>query len=463
MEILWALVSRLYGIVTIIIYGLLYGRFITPFLHNKKAVRPVKIIYICTMSVLYLFPYTMHGFLAYALGALVFFVVIYLYDRRNLEQKIFLFFFLYLVEWTCHGVLVIPRQLLFQGSLILGSALEWGEWTYFGAFLLTEFCLALCQYFVMRMLLNIMERIYIYKSENMSRKELGLMLAIPISVIIGYFAFVFFSDIYLEDTKWYIQDTHASFYWVVALYQSISYAALVAVVTFYQDMKKNYRKEKENAVLAGQVKSLQKHIGEVEALYQDIRGMRHDMGNHIMILENLCQKERQAEAIDYLEKLKGQFHEAETEIKSGNPVTDILLTESKKEAEQRGISFACGFHYPEGTSVNAFDVSIILNNALNNAVEGASACIMPGVEPFVRVSSYREKNVYMIEVANSLKGQVFLEEESGLPGTTKGDKGEHGYGLNNIRQVARKYFGDIAIEQTEGVFLLHVMLLTGGV
>ena len=44
-----------------------------------------------------------------------------------------------------------------------------------------------------------------------------------------------------------------------------------------------------------------------------------------MILENLCKEGEQREAIGYLKEMKEQFYEAETEIKSGNPVTDILF------------------------------------------------------------------------------------------------------------------------------------------
>ena len=65
----------------------------------------------------------------------------------------------------------------------------------------------------------------------------------------------------------------------------------------------------------------------------------------------------------------------------------------------------------------------------------------------------------MIEITNSLKGRVVIEEESGLPLTTKDNREEHGYGLVNIRKVAQKYFGDIAIEQGDGMFVLHVMLM----
>ena len=93
------------------------------------------------------------------------------------------------------------------------------------------------------------------------------------------------------------------------------------------------------------------------------------MANHIMTLENLYAGNRQEEAKAYVEDLKEAFSEVQLEIKSGNPVTDVILQERKKEAVKKGIGFECSFHYPEGSGINAFDTSIILNNALQNAVE----------------------------------------------------------------------------------------------
>lgn len=465
MDIYWCAAAILVRVSTISITGSLFYRFISPFLcrrslhhkstDDKKSVRLIKLSYIFMMLLLSAIPFEMDGMTAHAVGILFFFGVIYVYDRRNPEQKIFLLFLMYLIDWISYGIASIPREFLYRYVMFSDSVTTLTIWVNFGLYVLTESCYVLCRYFAMWLLLSVIDRIYLYKYENMSRKELGLMLAIPFSGIIGYVSFTFFSSIYLTDTKWYIQDVHASYQWVVVLYQVMNYAAIVAAVILYQDMKRNHRKEKENAVLAGQMESLKKHIEEVETLYQDIRGMRHDMGNHIMILENLCQKGEQREAISYLEELKEQFHGAGSEIKSGNPVTDILLMEERKEAENRGISFRCDFHYPEGASVNAFDVSVILHNALNNAVEGAEGC----KAPFIRLSSYRKKNAYMIEIVNSLKEQVILEKESGLPLTTKDNKAEHGYGLINIRKVAQKYFGNIAIEQKDGMFVLHIMLM----
>ena len=100
------------------------------------------------------------------------------------------------------------------------------------------------------------------------------------------------------------------------------------------------------------------------------------------------------------------------------------------------------------------DISVILNNAIDNAIEGASEC----ENPWIKILSYRKNNAYMIEIRNSVTGRRAVDEDSGLPHTTKEGEG-HGFGLANIRKVAQRYYGDIAIEQKESEFVLVVMLI----
>ena len=69
------------------------------------------------------------------------------------------------------------------------------------------------------------------------------------------------------------------------------------------------------------------------------------------------------------------------------------LTQKQKEAKEKGIKFECKFIYPADTNINAFDVSVILNNAIENAFEGAEEC----ENPYVFISAYRKKNAYMLE------------------------------------------------------------------
>ena len=65
----------------------------------------------------------------------------------------------------------------------------------------------------------------------------------------------------------------------------------------------------------------------------------------------------------------------------------------------------------------------------------------------------------MLEVTNSIKNRVEIDDETGLPETIEKDNSNHGFGLINIRKVAQKYYGDIDISQTENTFTLTVMLM----
>ena len=85
--------------------------------------------------------------------------------------------------------------------------------------------------------------------------------------------------------------------------------------------------------------------------------------------------------------------------------------------------------------------------------------------PYISVLSYHRNNAYMIEIANSFTGNLQWDEERGLPVTSK-EKTEghgygqtHGYGLANIRMVAKKYSGDIAIDLKDDEFRLSIMLM----
>ncbi len=206
---------------------------------------------------------------------------------------------------------------------------------------------------------------------------------------------------------------------------------------------------------AAQAGNIRKHIKQVESLYNDIRSTRHDMANHILVLERLYAGNKTEEAAAYSAKLKDNLNRTAGGIKSGNPVTDVILQEIKEEAGKAGISFNSEFYYPEGAGIDAFDISIILNNALQNALENTNKDSTGSIS----VISYRRNNAYMIEVKNSFKGNLERDGENGLPITSKKEKECHGYGLPNIRRIAWKYSGDIDIELRDGEFCLCIMLM----
>lgn len=452
MEMCWAVVSYITGVMNLIVEGWLFYCFVRPFLNKNKYAGMVGVSYFFVMFLLYVVPFVIEY--PRIFGAAAAFLVMCLIDRSNMTQKIFLVIVMYLLQWIAQGVVLLPRSIMFA-FFINTSYMMTRTMLQFMVYILVEVWNCILRGFFLYLMVTGIQRVYVGKKETITGKELLMLLSMLLTMLTGYVAFTFFSDVYVHDTGQYIWNVHGEYNLLKILYQIVSLSAVFVVIVVYQRIKEKQREEKENAVLAEQIESMKSHIREVEKLYRDMRGLKHDMGTHMMILQNLLVKNERDAFETYFKELKITWSGNVREIKTGNPITDVILTEKQKEAKEKGIDFICEFFYPAETKVGAFDVSVILNNAIANAMEAAEGC----QNPYISVSSYRKKNVYMIEVKNCIKNCVEIDEETGLPETSKQDKENHGFGLINIRKVARKYYGDIDMEQDGNTFLLSVMLM----
>ena len=449
-ETYWAIANKTIAIINILIEGWLVYRFVKPFINRKSYC--VGISYSLAMLVFYLVPQEMTY--PYLLGIFVAWITMCLTERKKIKQKIFLAISMYLIRWMVYGVTLVLRDIMF--ALFINTPYMLMEPVkQLIAYIVVELIYYGVAIVVMWLVIKLIHKVYEHKKEDISGKELLLLFATLLTVMVGYFTFNFFSNVYLEDMEVYIWNAHPGYTFLRVLYQIVSFAAVLIAVVTYQKIKEKQREENVNLLLTEQIENTKQHIREVEKLYGDIRALKHDMGNHISVLENLFMRNETEELEKYMAELKLTWGESAAEIKTGNPVTDVILTQKQKEAEESGIAFDCKFIYPVDSNINAFDVSVILNNAIENAFEGVNGC----KDPYVSVLAYRKKNAYMLEVKNCISKGVEIDKETGLPETTKKDKRSHGFGLANIRKVAQKYYGDIDINQDENSFTLTVMLM----
>lgn len=450
METYWAIANQTIAIINILLEGWLVYWFVKPFIKNNSYY--VGLSYSIAMLVFYCVPQEITY--PYLMGIIVTYTTMCLLERRNISQKVFLVTVMYLLRWVVYGVTLVLRDILF--ALFINTPYMYTEPTkQLVAYIIVELIYYGVAITIMFLVIKLIHRVYVNKKEDISGKELLLLFATLLTVMIGYFTFNFFSNVYVEDTGNYVWNVHPEYTLLRVIYQIVSFFAIFVAIMVYQRIKEKQREEKENILLAEQIESTKQHISEVEKLYRDIRALKHDMGNHISVLENLFAKNETEEFEKYLSELKSTWSENVAEIKTGHPVTDVILAQKQKEAEQKGIDFRCKMAYPSDTNINAFDVSVILNNAIMNAFEGVKGC----ENPYISVLAYRKKNAYMLEIANCIRKTVEIDAGTGLPETTKKDKASHGFGLVNIRKVARKYYGDIDICQDDNCFKLTVMLM----
>ena len=307
------------------------------------------------------------------------------------------------------------------------------------------------------------------EEEGIPRNELLFLLS-PAFTGIVFFTFINVSRSLLVNPAFLKWTARGNPFFDLSLYFLIFFVAATTILcilyayNIYQKLIASMQDKQRAALLASQVDQMQAHIREIEQLYTGVRSMRHDMQNYLFDIKSLLAA--QGVSVEGEGELAGYFSGIGTALDAlnfyfhtGNPVTDVVLNGKYQQAKSLGIQFYSEFFFPSDYGIDVFDLSIILNNALNNALEACE--VLSGSEPeaerFISVTSYCKNNMFLIEVKNSFDGTVCVTEDGGLK-SRKQDTHRHGLGFQNIVRCADKYLGSADYTCCDRTFTLIVML-----
>lgn len=239
-------------------------------------------------------------------------------------------------------------------------------------------------------------------------------------------------------------------------------STIVANVILFQKLVQYNEETGKRVMLENQVRQMQKEVTEIQDIYTDMRGLRHDMRNHLsnisLYVKNIIGADSE-ELNHYIGKMEETVSRLDFIYQTGNPIADIIIHQKGQEAQKKKIKFDVDFRYPSDRQIDAYDIGIVLNNALENAIE---ACCKVEGEKSIYLHSYIKGNLFFIELENNFTGEIVYDEETGLPVSHKKNKKLHGFGISNIQRCAKKYMGDIdiAIKDTDNKkrFNLTVMM-----
>lgn len=199
---------------------------------------------------------------------------------------------------------------------------------------------------------------------------------------------------------------------------------------------------------------VQRHSEEVENMYRQTRGWRHDLKTHIQTMKAHLALGEYEELEGYLNGLDEDLESVDRILKTGNVKIDALLNSKLSLARSKGIPVEAKAIVPTQLPVSEVDLGIILGNLMDNAME---ACLK------IREEERRFLRVYI----DVLKGQLYIyviNSVEGRPGrtgklylTTKNAR-DHGYGLLRVDRVVEKYHGFLDRQSEEGVFATEVLL-----
>ena len=183
---------------------------------------------------------------------------------------------------------------------------------------------------------------------------------------------------------------------------------------------------------------------------RQVRQLRHDMRNHLTVVQGLLERGDTQGAVGYLEQMAGSQALQGVRRFCENESANVVLSAKAEAMEQAGITADFAVSLPKDLPVADTDLVALLGNALDNAIEGVQNAAVKKITLRCRV----DKGLLMLRLENPVGGEVNPDLS-----TTKADKFSHGFGIPGMREIAERYHGTLDADVKDGCFILFICLM----
>lgn len=212
-------------------------------------------------------------------------------------------------------------------------------------------------------------------------------------------------------------------------------------------------KKIDKQIGAYQRELIETHYAEVDNMYRQIRGWRHDYRNHIQTMKAYAAEGNLGAIRQYLDELDTDLSTVDTVIKTGNPMTDAILNSKISLAKSKGIKVVADAHIPVKLSFSEIDLCCIIGNLFDNAIEASVK--LPEEQRLIRVYMDMKNTQLYISFTNFTAGKK-LSKLSGRFASSKG--GDHGYGLVRMDAIVERLGGYLSRNSEDGAFTTEILL-----
>lgn len=227
----------------------------------------------------------------------------------------------------------------------------------------------------------------------------------------------------------------------------------IIVYVFLQRLNAANRQENAQKMLALQMAQQQTEIERMNQQHRELSILRHDFKNQIACIRSLLEQGDSQKALAYIDTLtERKFGNIALHVQSSSSVVNAVLNVKLGDAHIHGIETSCRIAVPVPEYLE-YDVSVLLSNLLDNAVEACRAQTTPSE---IIVSFTEKGGYYMLLVKNTITESVLSKNRNLV--TSKAERHLHGWGLKSVADIARIHNGSVDFYETDGMFAADVLL-----
>lgn len=226
------------------------------------------------------------------------------------------------------------------------------------------------------------------------------------------------------------------------------------VLYLYNAMLEAFEQKYDNEVLKQKIAIYSNQINVILQSESKVKTLRHDMKHHLNELKLLAMKGDSLGLQEYIDSMEDFIHNPDEIVASGNMEIDSILNYMLARAKKSLKTVNAKVILPEDIC-HSFDINIILENLLENAIEAAAQT----EEKMLNVNIQLKKGVLRIEIENSFNGVLNVRDDKDIQYvTTKKEQESHGIGLKSVKKIIHKYNGIIDIIPNEKTFCVKALL-----
>lgn len=214
-----------------------------------------------------------------------------------------------------------------------------------------------------------------------------------------------------------------------------------------------FSKQIDKRIAAYQRELIETHYREVENMYRQIRGWRHDYRNHIQMMKVLAANGDMDALKVYMDELDTDLNTVDTVVKTGNPMADAILNSKISLARSRNIPTQVDAHIPVKLKMSELDLCCIIGNLFDNAMEASMA--LPEEKRMIRVYMDMKGTQLYISFTNFTAAKKLSKVGKGFK-TSKGEG--HGFGLVRIDDIVSRYDGYLSRNSEDGAFTTEILI-----
>ncbi|WDV46514.1 GHKL domain-containing protein [Clostridiaceae bacterium M8S5] len=275
---------------------------------------------------------------------------------------------------------------------------------------------------------------------NLSAYHWAFILIVPITSYYGFYQFYLYY--YMGKSPW--------FHTIIALL--LIFINFIAFILFNYIIQLKI-KQNDSILLKQEINYYNHQYLLAKSTRKETLRFRHDIKN---ILVGLL-SELENGNIDECKKLI-LSHVEDYDISTihsycNNLIIDSIIKYKYKIAKSYGIVFDVDLKIPDNIKVDATNMSIILGNALDNAIEACQRVFVK--DKIIKCQMHYQNESLFIHIENPYVNSLNKDNDTIL--STKKSK-FHGFGIDSIRKAVSKSNGIFDVTFTDNVFCLEIVL-----